>query len=165
MFLLWLRQLPQCGDWTPASVLPTAKDRSNTTKLLFFPLAPSSYWVLHGSIYSFPLVRYSCLLSAGVLHALLYLKVYSWCIHGERWTPHSPTPPPSCSLLDDSFKICTDLYFPLFWLWTSCKWEWYILLWKYFWLVYFSMFFMHNRTWMYLIILQLKIRKQRYHLE
>ena len=45
--------------------------------LLFFPLVPSSYRVLHDSIYSFPLVRYSCLLSAGVLHALLCLKVYS----------------------------------------------------------------------------------------
>ena len=45
--------------------------------LLFFPLVPSSYRVLHGSIYSFPLVRYSCLPSAGVLHALLCLKVYS----------------------------------------------------------------------------------------
>ena len=52
--------------------------------LLFSPLVPSSYRVLHGSIYSFPLVRYSCLLSAGVLHALLCLKVYSWCIRGER---------------------------------------------------------------------------------
>ena len=45
--------------------------------LLFSPLVPSSYRVLHGSIYSFPLVRYSCPLSAGVLHALLCLKVYS----------------------------------------------------------------------------------------
>ena len=45
--------------------------------LLFFPLVPSSYRVLHNSIYSFPLVRYSCLLPAGVLHALLCLKVYS----------------------------------------------------------------------------------------
>ena len=45
--------------------------------LLFFPLVPSSYQVLHGSIYSFPLVRYSCPLSAGVMHARLYLKVYS----------------------------------------------------------------------------------------
>ena len=34
--------------------------------LLFFPLVPSSYRVLPGSIYSFLLVRYSCLLSAGV---------------------------------------------------------------------------------------------------
>ena len=36
-----------------------------------FPLFPSSYRVLHGFIHSFPLVRYSCLLSAGVPHALL----------------------------------------------------------------------------------------------
>ena len=43
----------------------------------FFPLVPSSYQVLHGSICSFPLVRYSCPLSASVLHALLCLKVYS----------------------------------------------------------------------------------------
>ena len=60
--------------------------------LLIFPLVPLSYKVLCGSIFSFPLVRYSCLLSAGVLHALL-------CIHGERFTPHPPTPPPYCSPL------------------------------------------------------------------
>ena len=45
--------------------------------LLFFPLVPLSYQVLHGSIYYFPLVRYSCPLSAGVQHTLLCLKVYS----------------------------------------------------------------------------------------
>ena len=66
--------------------------------LLFFPLVSSFYQVLHDSVYSFPLVTYSCPLSAGVLHALLCLKVYSWCICGERCTPCSPTPPPSCSL-------------------------------------------------------------------
>ena len=71
--------------------------------LLFFPLVPSSYWVLRGSIYSFPLVRYSCLLSAVVLQALLCLKVYNWCIHGDRCTPHSPTPPPSSYVLDFAF--------------------------------------------------------------
>ena len=42
--------------------------------LLFLPLVPSSYRVLCGSIYSFPLVRYSCPLSAGVLCALLCLR-------------------------------------------------------------------------------------------
>ena len=96
MFLLWLRQLPQCGNQTPAPVPPPAKGRWE--KLLFPLLVPSSYWVLHGSIYSFPLVRYSCLLSAGVLHAVLCLKVYSWYILGENCTPHPPTPSPSCSL-------------------------------------------------------------------
>ena len=57
--------------------------------LLFFPLVPLSYRVLHGSIYSFPLVRYSFLLSAGVLHALLCLKVYtSGDLSMERDVPH-----------------------------------------------------------------------------
>ena len=45
--------------------------------LLFSPLVPSPYRVLHGSIYSFPLVRSSCLLSPGVLHARPCLKVRS----------------------------------------------------------------------------------------
>ena len=66
--------------------------------LLFPPLVPSSYWVLHGPLCSFLLVRYSCLLSAGVPQALLCLKMYSCCIHGERCTPHPLTPPPSYSL-------------------------------------------------------------------
>ena len=66
--------------------------------LLFFPPSSLSYQVLRGSIYTFPLVRYTCPLSAGVLDALLCLKVYSWCIHGERCTPRPPTPQPSRSL-------------------------------------------------------------------
>ena len=66
--------------------------------LLFFPLVPSSSRVLRGSIYSFPLVRYSCPLSAGLL-ALLCLKVCSCFIHGERCTPCPPIPLPSCSPL------------------------------------------------------------------
>ena len=51
------------------------------------PLQRLRAWsrVLGRSIYSFPLVRHSPLLSAGVLHALLCLKVYSWCIHRERF--------------------------------------------------------------------------------
>ena len=99
MFLLWLRQLPRCGDRTPLLLFPHQPRAGPVLlTLLLFPLVPSSYRVLHGSIYSFPLGRCSCLLSAGVLHALLCLKVYSWCIHGERCTPHPPIPPPSCSL-------------------------------------------------------------------
>ena len=54
-------------------------------------------WVLCGCIYSFSLVSYSHPLSAGVLHSLICLKVYSWCTHEERYTPCPPTPPPSCS--------------------------------------------------------------------
>ena len=97
MFLLWLRQLPQCGDWTPTSVPPLAEGRSSPTDTPVFPpssfVLPSSVWF----IYSFPLVRCSFLLSAGVLYALLCLKVYSWCIHGKRCTPCPLTPLPSCS--------------------------------------------------------------------
>ena len=72
--------------------------------LLFFPLVPSPYWVLSGSIYSFLLVRYSCLLLAGVLHALLCLKEYSWCICEERCTACPPIPP-SCSPADFFCKV------------------------------------------------------------
>ena len=54
--------------------------------LQLFPLVTSSYWVLSGSIYFFLLVRCSCPLPDGVLHALLCLKVYSWCICGEIYS-------------------------------------------------------------------------------
>ena len=87
--------LPQCGDWTPVSVPPHRMAGPVLVTLLFSPLVPSSYQVLCGSIYSFPLVRYSCPLSAGVLRAFLCLKVHSWCIHGERCIPCPPTPLPS----------------------------------------------------------------------
>ena len=61
---------------------------------LFPPLVPSPCRVLHSPIYSFLMVKYSCLLSTGVLQALLCSR----CIHGERCTPCPPTPSPSCSL-------------------------------------------------------------------
>ena len=79
--------------------------------LLFFPLVPSSSQVLHWSIYSFPLLRYSCPISAGVLHGLLCLKVHSWCIHGERCTPRPPTPPPSCSPSNFWIKYKTSILY------------------------------------------------------
>ena len=62
------RVAPMWGS-DPASVPPPAEGRSCPTNT---PVcAPSTHilWVLHGSVYSFLLVRYSCLLSAGVLHA------------------------------------------------------------------------------------------------
>ena len=97
MFLLWLKLLPQYGDLQPCFSSPAHQGQSSPTNTPVFPLVPLSYWVLGDSIYSFPLVRYSCPLSAGVLHTLLCLKVYFWCIHGERCTPHPPAPLPSCS--------------------------------------------------------------------
>ena len=41
MFLLWLRQLPWCGDWTPASVPACTEGRSSPTNTPVFP--PSSF--------------------------------------------------------------------------------------------------------------------------
>ena len=105
MFLLWIRQLPHCEDWTPASDPPPAKGRSSPTNTPVFPPSSLSHQVLCGSIYSFPLVRSSCPLSAGVLHALLSLKVYSLCMHGERCTPCPPTPPLSFSPLKFPFYL------------------------------------------------------------
>ena len=45
--------------------------------LLFSPLVPSFYCFFRCSVCSFPQVRYSCLLSAGVPHAFVCVKVYS----------------------------------------------------------------------------------------
>ena len=91
MFLLWL----YCPDVRIGPLLQfphLLRAGPVLLRLLFSPLVPSPYWVLCGSIYSFPLVRYSFLLLAGVLHALLCLKMYSWCICGERCTPCPPPP-------------------------------------------------------------------------
>ena len=44
MFLLWLRQLPWCGDQTSASVLPPAEGRSSPTNTLV--LLSSSFILL-----------------------------------------------------------------------------------------------------------------------
>ena len=60
------------------------------------------------------LVSYSCLFSAGVQQAFLCLKVYSWCICGERCTPRPSTPLPSYS----------SLLYPLF-NWLLC---WFLIL-------------------------------------
>ena len=124
MFLLWLRQLPQCRDHTPASVLPLTEGRSSPTNTPVLSLVPLSYWVLCGSIYSFPLVRYSCPLSAGVLYSLLCLKVYSLRIREESCTPCTPALLPSCSPLALVFhSLSYSLYqhfFPSIGMFLSC---------------------------------------------
>ena len=112
MFLPWLRQLPWCGDRTPALFPHPLRAGPVLLTLLLFPLVPSSYQVLRGSVYSFPLVRYACPLSAEVLHAVMCLKVYSWYIRGERCTPRPPTPLSSYSLLLPIF-LRSSLVFPL----------------------------------------------------
>ena len=49
MFLLWLRQLPQCGDWASASVAPPTEGRSSPTNPPVFPsefLCPTKFCML-----------------------------------------------------------------------------------------------------------------------
>ena len=99
---------------THSSVLALENPRDGWTWwAAVYGVAQSQIWLkrLSSSIYSFPLVRSSCPLSAGVLHARLCLKVYSWCTCGERCTPCPPTPLPSCSLkvsvlMSSSFTHC-----------------------------------------------------------
>ena len=62
---------PHVGIWTPASVSPPAKGRSSPTNA---PVFPHSSFILQ-VLCQVLLVRYSCLLSAGVLQALLCLKL------------------------------------------------------------------------------------------
>ena len=84
---------------TLVSFPPPAEGRSSPTNTPVPPpfsfILPSFVWFYiffsTGQVLLFPF-------SSVVLHALLCLKVYSWCIHGERCTPGPPTPPPSCSL-------------------------------------------------------------------
>ena len=80
------------GNLLQCSCLENPRD-SRAWWAAVYGVAQSRTWLKRlssSSIYSSPLVRYSCPRSAGVLHALLCLKVYPWCIHGERCTPDPP---------------------------------------------------------------------------
>ena len=85
--------------------------------LLFFPLLPSFYRLLCRSIYSFPLVWYTCLLSAGVLHAFLCLRVYSYVsmerdvLHVHLLLHHLV---PSNSMISYRTFLCLLVYMSLF---------------------------------------------------
>ena len=112
--LMWM-----CGWIGPLFQFPYPLRAGPILPTLLLPsLVPSSHQVLHGSIYSFPLIIYSCPLSAGILHALPCMKVYSWCIHGKKCIPHPLNPLPSCppvvclhtSLSYVSFLICWNVW-------------------------------------------------------
>ena len=105
MFLLLLRQLPQCGDQTLASVPPPAKGRSSSSNTSLFPhssfILPSFVW-----FYTFLSTGQVLLSTLSWCSACTSVsEVYSWCIHGERCTPSPPTPLPSCSLQERNNRI------------------------------------------------------------
>ena len=89
MFIVWFRQLPQCGIGSLLQFLHPLRVDPVLLTLLFFPPVLSSYWVLRVSIYSFPIVRYSWLLTVNVLITFLCLKVYAWCIHGDMYSTYT----------------------------------------------------------------------------
>ena len=117
MFLLWLRQLPLCGDWIPASAPPPTKGRSSPTNTPDFPpssfIPPSFAWV------------YIFFSTGQVL-----LSAFSWCsactsvsegvflmYHGERCTtPPLPTSPPICSPHRVLFSVLATKIFQQPWL-------------------------------------------------
>ena len=116
MFLLSLRQLPRYGEQTPASVPPLTEGRSSPTSTPVFPLVPSFLlsFVWFYIFFSTGQVLLSIL--SWYSAAVLYLKVYSWCIRGERCTPWLPTPPPSCSFYFFLLRSCAKQQFILIFL-------------------------------------------------
>ena len=110
MFPLWLWQLPRCGDWTLASVLPQAKGRSSPNNSSV--LLPNFAWFY--MFFSAGQVRLSILsgcstctyVSDGVFLMYPWREVYC--------TPYPLSPLPSCSPL--SLPFCTSIFFwlPLF---------------------------------------------------
>ena len=101
--------------------------------LLFFPLVLSSIWVFLGSIYSFLLIRYSCSLSTGVLHACTSVseRAFLMCpwreihVSPNPSTPGPPTPPPSCSLVG-RFLIAVLISLLVIGLFRLCIYSWFI---------------------------------------
>ena len=78
---------------TPDSFPSPTEGRSSPTNTPVFPPVPLSYQVLHGSVSSFPLFKYSCLLSAGILHALLCEGIFLMYLWREMYSmsTYSPT--------------------------------------------------------------------------
>ena len=91
---------PDMGIW-PLLQFPHAPGIDPVLTLLFFFFSPSflcpTEFCMVLFFFFFLVERYSGLLSAGVLQDLHWRsnQVYSWCIHAERCTPHSPTPLPT----------------------------------------------------------------------
>ena len=113
MFLLWPKRLRWFGDWAPASVPPSSlplppKSRSSPTNSSLFP--PTFFVLLSFSwLYIFFSGGHvSCPLSAGVLQALLCLKVYYWCICGDMYSTSFYFPTILFSPLSTGFLFLLD---------------------------------------------------------
>ena len=99
MFLIWLRQLPQCGDQTAASVPSPTEGRSSPTNT---PVSPPSSLNLLSFVWFY--IFFFCWSGTPVYSQLVF------CMHFCVWRyipdvsmerymdPCPPTPPPPCSL-------------------------------------------------------------------
>lgn len=91
----------RCEDLSSASAsrwyLHHPQVQVQSHSLLFLFLLPSSYQVVHGSIYSFPVVRRLASTQLVLCDNFCLLKRYSGASM-ERYIPHSSTSPPSCWL-------------------------------------------------------------------
>ena len=117
--LLQAQMLPLCpNNWLNVWIwhllqFPTSPGTVPVLFTLLFFLSlhhPNKFCV---SLYSLPMVRDSCPLSAGVLWYFLHLKVCFWCTHGERCAPYPPTPPPSCLSSQLTVLWYTMIYFEI----------------------------------------------------
>ena len=89
-------QLLWCGDLNPGSA-----PQSPRCRLVLFTIFLCFPSFLHSTKFCVDLCilfRWSGTPASSQLIALqdLHLKMYSWCIHGERYTLLPPTPLPSC---------------------------------------------------------------------
>nr|XP_020772408.1 DNA-directed RNA polymerase I subunit RPA43 isoform X1 [Odocoileus virginianus texanus] len=92
---------PQPSPWDCSTIpklqLPAAMPSRRPAFLCRF-LCPTEFRVVPRILFHWPGTPVHAQL-VFFLHALLCLTVYSRCIHGERCTPHLPTPLPSCSFI------------------------------------------------------------------
>ena len=108
MFLLWLRQSPRCGDWTPASFPPPTEAGPVLLTLLFFPssfILPSFAWVYIFFSTGQALSALSWCSACTSLSEVVFL-MYPW-----RWMYSTSTC--SSTIL---------FYLSIFYFWMLCKW-------------------------------------------
>ena len=127
MFLLWLRQLSQCGDRILASVPQPAEGRSSPTNTPVFPPVPSSYWILKVKMQ----VTQPCLTLCDpldyIVHGILQAKILEWVAYPFFSRSSQPRNQTGVSCIAGGFftnwaireahEFCVDLY--IFFCWSG----------------------------------------------
>ena len=103
MFLLWLRQLPQCGDWTPASLPPPAEGRSSPT---YTPIFPPSSFILPSFAWFYILFSAGQVLLSTLSWCSAYISVYEGVFLMPPWRKMYSTSTYSSAILFSEVKVC-----------------------------------------------------------